>query len=102
MAHYDCSNCGERMGVDFGSCSSCTPREYHDLVRARGEIRAKAERDWEAQHAAMIENFQKWKEKGIAELAKEAGLPAVEAKLHDLRMEHHRSYRYRYEKENNA
>ncbi len=45
MAHYDCSNCGAHMGVCFGSCEECTPKEvfeanrkynsqYHDAVSA--------------------------------------------------------------------
>ena len=28
MAHYECSNCGASMGIDFGFCKNCTPKEY--------------------------------------------------------------------------
>ena len=31
MAHYDCSNCGESMGIAFGICKDCTPPEYFQL-----------------------------------------------------------------------
>lgn len=31
MAHYDCSNCGAHMGIGFGYCRECTPKEYREL-----------------------------------------------------------------------
>lgn len=31
MSHYDCRNCGATMGVDIGSCESCTPQIYFEI-----------------------------------------------------------------------
>lgn len=33
MSHYDCDNCGATMGIAFGSCNNCTPKEYFQLEK---------------------------------------------------------------------
>ena len=33
MSHYDCKNCGSHLGIDWGSCEDCTPKEYLDLSK---------------------------------------------------------------------
>lgn len=51
MAHYDCSNCGERMGIAFGSCSSCTPKEFHtvseQIQKTQAADKLKADKQFE-------------------------------------------------------
>ena len=44
MAHYDCKNCGEAYGIDFGFCKKCTPEEYFDLQKRANMIRHEVER----------------------------------------------------------
>lgn len=33
MAHYDCTDCGNSMGIAYGICSNCTPK----IVREKEE-----------------------------------------------------------------
>ncbi|QGH74854.1 hypothetical protein MAL1_00108 [Bacteriophage DSS3_MAL1] len=108
MAHYDCSNCGEYGGIAFGMCSSCTPKEFHELNAQRRDLMAEAADQWDAAHAELRERIAKLnaafdaaREKGIAEIAA-AHVNEIDARLHEVQMEHHHSYRYRYERENKS
>jgi predicted ATP-dependent serine protease len=38
MAHYDCDHCGASMGIAFGICENCTPKDY--LIKKRELERA--------------------------------------------------------------
>lgn len=97
MAHYDCSNCGESMGICFGSCSSCTPKEYHDLERSMAELRSWAENRWQAHIKAEMEALQKRRESFIDALISEQMEP-LQKRMHEVKMQHHRGYRYDYER----
>jgi predicted ATP-dependent serine protease len=99
MAHYDCSNCGERMGVAFGSCSSCTPPQYDATNRELRDIANKAAEEWavkdEKRSIKQAEKRRKWIEKR----EKKLGAEKLRNQLHDIRMKHDGSYRYMYEHE---
>ena len=56
MAHYDCRDCGEYMGIAYGRCDNCTPPE----VKA-------AERKWEHTYQYFYEEYMD----GVREKAKE-------------------------------
>ena len=61
MAHYDCDNCGARMGISFGLCNSCTPTEFLLLQAQTRDIYCSAERAWDEyideQRNAFIEKY---------------------------------------------
>ena len=42
MAHYDCSNCGGAMGIAWGICDKCTPKEYLELKEKQSKLIDKA------------------------------------------------------------
>lgn len=108
MAHYDCSNCGEYGGIDFGMCSSCTPKEYHDLINERSDLFSEAADQWDAEHAALRERIKKLNEdfeaarsKGIEAIAS-PHVKGINDRLHAIQMERHHSYRHRHEREKKA
>ncbi|QJA43135.1 hypothetical protein [Phaeobacter phage MD18] len=108
MAHYDCSNCGDRMGVDFGTCPSCTPKEFHELTAQRRDLMAEAADQWDLDHAELRDRIAKLnaefdavRKKGIAAIAA-SHVTEIDSRLHEIQMKHHRSYRNRYERENKA
>lgn len=57
MAHYDCTNCGESMGICWGLCKRCTPKEYLDAAAEFRMIRAKAEQEWDDIHSSQKKAF---------------------------------------------
>jgi len=48
MAHYDCTNCGARMGIAYGICTSCTPKKVFEKEERKKQLRISAERTWSA------------------------------------------------------
>jgi len=38
MSHYDCNDCGASMGISFGYCNNCTPKEYFDIKEELKDI----------------------------------------------------------------
>ena len=96
------------MGVDFGTCSSCTPKEFHELTAQRRDLMAEAADQWDVAHAELRERiarlnaeFDAARKKGIEAIAS-SHLHEIDARLHEIQMEHHRSYRNRYERENKS
>ena len=59
MAHYDCSDCGSSMGIAFGYCNSCTPKEYKDAQHELNKIAAEAEVEWSNQTYLLKRQFLK-------------------------------------------
>ena len=61
MAHYDCSNCGESMGIAWGSCSTCTPLLYlkdkEKLPLIYAEISSKVTRELGEEHHKRIMKY---------------------------------------------
>lgn len=98
MAHYDCSNCGASMGIGFGYCTSCTPKEYHDLNRAIGELQTQAEAKWLAHSKAEMEALLARRDAFIAATITEQMEP-LQKRLHEVQMAHDDGYRYQYERE---
>lgn len=51
------------MGIGFGYCVNCTPKEYFDLKNKIQQIRDKAEREWLLKskdiHKEYIDAFEK-------------------------------------------
>lgn len=47
MAHYDCSNCGASMGINFGMCNSCTPKEIFDADKKLQRANIEAVQRWD-------------------------------------------------------
>jgi predicted ATP-dependent serine protease len=46
MSHYDCSNCGSTLGLFWGECTNCTPKEYLMLKEEGKKIKAAAEKSF--------------------------------------------------------
>lgn len=47
MAHYDCSDCGESMGIAWGYCGACTPPEYLELKTHCNDLYDEADEGFE-------------------------------------------------------
>lgn len=47
MAHFDCSHCGEYMGIAYGTCPNCTPAEVFGAKAKYDSTRSNAEEEWE-------------------------------------------------------
>lgn len=47
MAHYDCDNCGAYMGIGYGYCDKCTPREVLDAKSKLESAKESAGRKYE-------------------------------------------------------
>ena len=43
MAHYDCKNCGAHLGIDYGECEECTPKEVFKLEKQLTTAKIEAE-----------------------------------------------------------
>jgi hypothetical protein len=104
MAHYDCSNCGAHLGIDFGSCHRCTPREYHDLCKERNRVFAAARVRFEEEEAGVIAAYEKavatyeaYRRSSIGKIAA-AEAEGIDARIHEIKMEKYHSYRYDHEK----
>lgn len=69
MAHYDCSNCGEDMGIAFGYCMNCTPQEYFDAEKRLDNLNKEAKDEWKSRMKAaeefFIENYKKEERDGL-------------------------------------
>lgn len=115
MAHYDCSNCGKRMGLSFGECGACTPVAHGETIKAISHIYNELAGEWDkspsaikgrekvdAAQLALETKRRKWTEKR----AKNLGINKLRKVLHELRMKHHHAYRRDFEatqnRENNA
>ena len=72
MAHYDCKNCGEYMGIDYGECSKCTPPEVFNAKSKYNHAYYEAKALWE-------EHIRKKKETFIAKYVKKAKKKYVNA-----------------------
>ncbi len=77
MAHYDCTNCGYSMGIDFGSCENCTPKEYFDLWNKWRSILYDADRAWEEHISAERNLF-------IAEFKEKNGIDAIQERMRKI------------------
>jgi len=66
MAHYDCRDCGDHMGIAYGCCKGCTPKEVLKLKEQLTEETATAGKRFddlqaerrEAYVAAMTEDIR--------------------------------------------
>jgi len=74
MAHYDCKNCGHTLGVSFGICENCTPKEYFDLQKEITLLREHALLAWDD---GKEEFFDKYLE--------EHGISAIRNRLEEMR-----------------
>lgn len=80
MAHYDCSNCGSYMGVAFGYCDDCTPKEYKDITHELNGINASALLSWSNETYFLKQQYLKAFKKQERE--------ALEARLKQIEEEH--------------
>ena len=59
MSHYDCDNCGHRMGISYGSCENCTPEWFHEATTKynsqRVEVKARVEEYFREEQISLIE-----------------------------------------------
>lgn len=108
MAHYDCSNCGDYGGIAFGMCKSCTPKEWDELNRRRGEAIKEAQDLWDQKNATLIERVAQI-DKEMAE-ARKLGTEAIafdtlkeiDDRLHEIQMKHDYGYQYMQERKNKS
>jgi hypothetical protein len=86
MGHYDCDNCGEYMGVDWGTCENCTPPEYLKLKTICEEAKEQALREIKEHYRTVIECE-------VAERIKHftVALEALKEKLKPKRGERHKT-----------
>lgn len=93
MAHYDCSDCGASMGIGYGYCTECTPKEVFEADRALKEARKRAEREWEISQSNLRFQMQ------IEQLEKERNAVKdrfIESEVGELRQR----YKTLYDKHN--
>lgn len=57
MAHYDCSNCGESLGIGFGKCLACTPLEVFEAETQLRNAHLEAEAEWNAAVRQLRDEF---------------------------------------------
>ena len=76
MAHYDCKNCGHTLGVAFGICERCTPKEYFELQNNIAQLKEKAREKWD-----------KGRDKFIDEYLQEHGIDIIRKRLEEIRNE---------------
>ncbi len=50
MSHYDCSDCGSMMGLRYGKCHNCTPKEVLDLGAELNEKISDARIEFDEKH----------------------------------------------------
>jgi predicted ATP-dependent serine protease len=74
MAHYDCSNCGHTLGVSFGICERCTPKEYFKLQNDITKLKEEANDRWDTGRAVFIEEY-----------LEEHGVSIIRNKLEEMR-----------------
>lgn len=96
MAHYDCDNCGERMGIGFGSCRACTPERYRTLSTEISQLHARAEHAWKVHVKAEMEELASRQSAFIAAFEEEP-MKLLNAEMHELRMKHDHGYKWSYE-----
>ena len=97
MTHYDCSNCGESMGIGFGYCSACTPSEFNRIEAEIMDVRRAAEAAWEKNIKEEAASLAERKAAFIK--AHTAGpMEPLTKRLHEIKMKHHHGYRYDYER----
>ena len=75
MGHYDCKDCGASLGLHFGVCTNCTPKE---LLDERAELKEKEQSllyEWESM---MRSEKLKWVKEQISD-KKEAYYKKVKA-----------------------
>ena len=48
-SHYDCRNCGHYLGINFGQCEACTPKEYFDLQNKIKYLNDSAKIAWDSE-----------------------------------------------------
>ena len=83
MAHYDCSDCGYGMGIAFGYCVNCTPKEYFDLKEKIYELSREAEREWLLKSEDIRNEF-------INAFEKSLGLDNLRQQLKDIEQQNKR------------
>lgn len=65
------------MGIDFGYCVNCTPKEYFDLKEKIYKISRKAEREWLLKSEDIRNEF-------INAFEKSLGVDALRQQLKDI------------------
>lgn len=78
MAHYDCSNCGESMGIAFGMCTSCTPPSIKKLEIKYNAAYANAEAAWNQKIAEITERLERAREIFISQEVQKARIDFLE------------------------
>jgi len=72
MAHYDCYNCGETMGNDYGSCSNCTPKWVVDAKYAYNTTRHEVDKQVNEEFKEQIKELELTMDLRKNELMKDA------------------------------
>ncbi|AMO44134.1 hypothetical protein DSS3P8_076 [Roseobacter phage DSS3P8] len=85
------------MGIAFGLCSSCTPKEYKDAAAQVAAIQKKAIAAWDEKDAGKAMRRAEKRRKFIEKQERLLGIDAAKDDLHEIEMKHHHSYRYMHE-----
>lgn len=85
------------MGIAFGTCSSCTPKEYHAVKKEMSRVLDAATALWE-QHIRSEMEVLAARRAVFIKQETEAVLTPLRERLHQIEMTHHRSYRYDFER----
>jgi len=59
MSHYECSDCGYSMGVSYGFCSNCTPKEVLEAGVRLKDAEKVAEAQWDEEMKDLKQRFIK-------------------------------------------
>lgn len=69
MSHYDCKDCGNPLGQEYGFCSKCTPMEWIDFredvnvyVKHKGRLNVYFELDRLFENIYKIKNYERYRE----------------------------------------
>ena len=99
MAHYDCSNCGAHLGVDWGSCKKCTPKEWDELKKEKSELIQQFKNQWNHDNKELLDMLEAWKKKieeartNFAEEQSALRRAEIDTELFNLEYEHHHSFK---------
>lgn len=78
MSHYDCDNCGSTMGLFWGHCTNCTPKEYLDM-------KEEAERIYKDIKFEFDEYIEEKKDKWMDSRLKKTKYYEIIKKMKDIR-----------------
>lgn len=71
MAHYDCDNCGYRMGIAYGTCGNCTPYYVIDAERNYNKARFDAKQKISREFQELENELERVKNQRIESLVAE-------------------------------